>query len=445
MYNQVIKYVAGAVLFLSALATQAQNNLTLEECRAQAIAYNKDLKAAAINIEKAEAQMKLAKKAHLPNIDASASGSYIPNLNAELDIPGYLLPPDMGVPADGFVTMTQESFTLATADITMTLPVYTGGKIKSINKQAKIGEEVSKEQYQLTYADVIEKTDQAYWNLTAAHEGVKVAKSYLTTLTAFEEQMNDIYEVGLLPASEKLKVSVQKNQAELELLRAENGVKVATVYLNQLIGFELEAPTLPTEELEESVIFDTSEGTQIGISNRKELAILQKNIEVKNLDTKIVQADYKPQVGVQAGYMYLYASDIGEDLAPVVMLAGKVSIPVFHWGEKKEKLKIARHETRLAENDYSKAKDLISLEITQKSLEVDEAYKAVQIAKRSVAQAEESLEETKYSFEAQLNTTSDLLSAQTELQNAQFQLIAALVAYEVKKTAWKKATGQLTL
>ncbi|WP_053404925.1 TolC family protein [Persicobacter sp. CCB-QB2] len=452
-----IKQGMVAALLVTSTAVKAQTYVSLEDCREQAVAYNKDLKKAALQIAEAESNLKVAKKAYLPSIEASATAMHIPNLNAELNMPGGFLPTAESLEAaqagnfsgmsDVYspgMSMTMDKMSLVAADVSLIQPIYTGGKINAINKQAKIGQEISQENYQLTYSDIIVKTDQAYWNVIAARDGVALSKSYLEMLTDLEEQMADMQEVGLLPASEKLRVSVQKNQAELNVVKAENGLTLATMFLNQLMGAKLKQETVPTDELNATVAkMDLNDGLTYGLSNRQELKMMDKQVEISKLQEQVVRADYLPQAGVSAAYMYAYATDVAEDLAPIALLSGQVNIPVFHWGERKQKMRVAKLQTEQHQTDYEQAFDMITLEIQQKSLALEEAYTAIQIAKKGVAQAKEAMEETQYSFEADLNTTTDLLNAKAEYQNAQYQLIGALIDYETQKTDWAKTTGTL--
>lgn len=90
-----------------------------------------------------------------------------------------------------------------------------GGAIRYSNKMADRGVEMAQQAYQLQTDQVIYTTDEAYWHLVAFKEQLKVVHKYYEMLDTLEQQMSDMYELGLSPKSEKLKVTVQKNQAQL--------------------------------------------------------------------------------------------------------------------------------------------------------------------------------------------------------------------------------------
>ncbi len=442
-------FVLGSQLF-------AQNAMTLEECRKQAVEHNKELKKADYQRQEAVANQKTARAAYLPNVSASANAMYLPDVDG-FSIPGGFLPTAASEEAalNGEYTglsnvwspgmsLGLNNLSVLYGSVTLTQPVYVGGKIKNANKQADAGVQIYEHNYDLKYADIIEKTDQVYWNIASISANVKLAEKYIEMLSELEDQMNQMYELGLTPASEKLKVSVQKNEAELNLLKAKNGLKISKMYMNQILGQDL------TTEIEivDSLSYDTkmmnlNNGIETALTNRDELGILQKQVEISKLDKKIALADFLPQVGISAGYSSYYVSDLVEDPTFSPSFAGQITIPIFHWGEGKHKQDAAKLKILQAQTELDNTNELISLEVQQVKIQIEEAYESIQIAKKNIKEAEESLDETKASFEVGLNTTTDVLNAQADWQGANSKLIEALAQFEVLQTSWQKVTGNL--
>lgn len=458
----MIKYIYTFLLLAFLSPAIGQTMMTLEQCRKQALDYNKDLVEASLIIEEAQASMALAKKAYLPMFDASVMAVIMPNSDISIDIPGSFLPTaesltqaqagDFSGVSDVYspgMELSVDNLLLGTGSVTVTQPIYVGGKIRAINKQAKLGYKIAEENLQLTKVDVIQKTDEAYWNLVTAKDAVALASSYVIMLNELEDQMEAMYEAQLLPKSEKLKVSVQKNQAELEQVRAENGQKLAMNYLNQIIGMDLTTDLIPQDQLNEQIKkIDMSNGIEQALTYRSELKILENKASIAREDETIVRSGYRPEVGVSASYNYTYADDLSSSGKSLVdrggsNIIGSATIPVFHWGEKKQKGLKAKIATQKAENELSKVIDLITLETMQTQLQAEEYYQAVLLANKSVVQAKESLDETEASFKVGLNTTADVLVSQAEYQKARYNLLTSLMAYETIKTQWLKATGQL--
>ena len=180
---------------------KAQSILNLDSCRALALANNKDLLISNEKINAAHYQRKAAFTNYLPNF--SASGTYMRNqkefsllsndqksalsgLGNSLSGPlqqaaGVItqLHPELAsqIPAlgasltsafneagssiaDALRTDTRNVYAGA---LTLTQPLYMGGKIRAYNKITQYAEELARQQHHSGMQEVIMSTDQAYW------------------------------------------------------------------------------------------------------------------------------------------------------------------------------------------------------------------------------------------------------------------------------------------
>ncbi|WP_297086915.1 TolC family protein [uncultured Draconibacterium sp.] len=455
--NQSIKYITSTlVVFLLVFGkTHGQKVMTLEECRQQAVEYNKELKKAVLQNKEALVNQEVARTAYLPSISGSLTGMYVPGVDVDLSGGGFLptaeseaaaLAGDFGTSniwSPGF-PLAIDNLSLIYGGLSVEQPVYAGGRIKYSNQQADAGVSIAGHALNLKYSEIIENTDQAFWNVVTVEENIKTAREYIKMLEELEEQMRAMYEVGLQPASEKLRVSVQKNEAELNLVKANNGLKIAKMYLNQILGQPLDTDINVSHNVGADVLlFDLADGVTQAINQRSEIKILEKQKEISELDAKITRADYLPTVGVSAQYTNFYINDLNESFDPQPMLAASVSIPIFQWGQGKKKQRAAQLRIEQAQTDLVHTNDLINLEVMQVRVQVEEAYESIKIAKKSVDEAAESMAETKASFEVGLNTTTDMLNAQAQWAAAKSQLIQAVAGFKVLETKWERVTGNL--
>lgn len=458
--KKLIKIIVSIFLvFVStALAGTAfgQKVMTLDECREQAVEFNKELETATLQNKEAQVNQEVARTSYLPSLGFSSSVMHRPNMDP-IGVPGHFLQTAeseedaMNGNFSGTSNVWQpgisldiSSLTLINSGFELNQPVYAGGKIRYSNQQADAGVEIADLALNLKYSDVIEQTDKAFWQVATVKENIKIAEDYIKMLTELEDQMNSMYEVGLQPASEKLRVTVQKNEAELNLLKAKNGLKVAKMYLNQILGLPLETDIQISYEANPDVqLVNLENGLGEASINRNELKILEKQKELSELDAKITRADYLPTVGVSAQYTSYWVKDLYEEIDFQPMFAAQVSIPIFQWGQGKKKMHAAQLKVQQAETDLQHTNDLINLEVMQVKVQLEEAYEAIRIAQKSVAEAEESLEETRASFEVGLNTTTDMLDSQAKWREAKAQLTQSVANFEVLKTRWQNVTGNL--
>ncbi|WP_319499790.1 TolC family protein [uncultured Draconibacterium sp.] len=456
--NQLIKYIAGTIIVLLTVFgnTFAQKVMTLEDCREQAVKFNKELKNAALQNREAQVNQEVARTAYLPSVGFSSSLMHRPGMDA-INMPGHFLPTadseeaalngDFSGTSDVWspgINIDLGSLTLINSGFEVNQAIYAGGKIRYANQQADAGVSIADMALNMKYSEVIEHTDKAFWQVATVEENIIIAEEYIKMLTELEEQMTAMYEVGLQPASEKLRVTVQKNEADLNLIKARNGLKVAKMYLNQILGQPLDTEIQISHEAGSNVkLFNLEDGLEQAGNKRNELKILEKQKEISELDAKITRADYLPTIGVSAQYTSYWVKDLYEEIDFQPMLAAQVSIPIFQWGQGKKKQRAAQLKVQQAETDLQHTNDLINLEVMQVKVQVEEAYESILLAQKSVAEAEESMNETEASFEVGLNTTTDLLNAQAQWVQAKAQLTQTIAGFEVLKTRWQSVTGNL--
>lgn len=266
-----------------------------------------------------------------------------------INMPGYFLPTadseeaamngDFSGTSDVWnpgINIDLGSLTLINSGFEINQAIYAGGKIRYSNQQADAGVSIADMALNMKYSEVIEETDKAFWQVATVEENIIIAEEYIKMLTELEDQMTAMYEVGLQPASEKLRVTVQKNEAELNLLKARNGLKVAKMYLNQILGQPLDTEIQISHENNPEVkLYNLEDGLVQATNKRNELKILEKQKEISELDAKITRADYLPTVGVSAQYTSYWVKDLYEEIDFQPMLAAQVSIPIFQWGQGK--------------------------------------------------------------------------------------------------------------
>ncbi|TRX65928.1 TolC family protein [Carboxylicivirga sp. M1479] len=440
------------ILFIGLLISMgsfAQQKITLNQSRQMALDYNKSLKSAKLKHYEAEAQRKEARTAYLPNIDGTASLTYLPSMD-EISIPGFQLPvmDAGGNPTDhtvGFPGMDigTEKLQYYNGQVAMQVPIYMGGQIRYANQMADKGVEMAGQAYQLQTDDVVYNTDNAYWHLVAFKEQLKVAYKYYEMLDSLELQMKDMYDLGLTPKSEQLIVTVQKNEAQLNLMKAENAYRIMKMNLCQIIGIDLNSDVeLVDTLLLEPKLMIMENGVQQALVNRNELKMLDGQVSISELQKKSSLSMYKPQLGAQLSYGYMEIPNL-VDGQTLTQASAQLSIPIVHWREKKHKKEAAQLRVQQAQLQLDETKDFVQLEVQQYMIRVNEAYEAILLANKNKDEAIESLDEVTASFDAGLNTTTDVLNAQASWLSANADLLNALAGYEVAKIAYLKGIGAL--
>ncbi len=442
-------YILMGLIMVS--VANGQEVMTITKARSMALEYNRTLKVADLKQLEAVAKQKEARTNYLPMIDGTGTLTYLPDMD-DIEIPGMFMPT---ADADGNITGQSDVYfpgmaletaglKLYQAQVAATVPIYAGGQIRYGNKMADKGVEIAHQDYKLKTDEVILNTDNVYWKLVALKENLLVADKYVEMLDSLQSQLQTMYDVGLSPKSEYLKVKVQRNEAELNLIKARNGLKLLQMNLCQLVGLPLNTQLEVSESLHENPEMINVDGAQMmALDNRNELKMLDGQVEIAELQKKSTAAEYLPQLGAQVSYGYMDIPTF-ESSRYMTQVNAQLSIPIVHWRERKHKMDAARYQKEQAQLQLDDTKELVQLEVQQYILNLVEAYETIMLAQSAKEEAEESLEEVKISYEAGLNSTTDLLDAQASWQSAHAKLLTALADYEIAKTNYYKGIGQLS-
>lgn len=439
----------------------SSGKLTLEECREMAIENNVDNNIAKEHINVADFKVAAYKTNYLPKI--SATGLYLYNdATFGRTISGGPLPTFMpdgvgGVlPDGGFAFMPDIPLELKVSDtynasVKVEQPIYTGGKIATAYKMAQKGREIAQANVALSEVEVIVLSDEAYWNSVKAKALIESAIQYKETLQELHRMVQNAVEVGMTHRKDLLSVQVKMNEAELNLTRAQNGYRLAIMNLNHIIGLPLPDDTEVADSFEEetaiTLIPETPDpSSTFDITLRPEYNLLSKQVEMKEQEVSLVKSDFLPNVGVMGAYGYTSGLKLnGEKLINGGNFSAllSVSIPIFNWGEGRNKVNEAKLQSTIAQMKFKDSQQKMTLEATKAMNELNEVQLEVILTSKSVEQALENMRLSKDRYETGMETLVDYMEAQTMWQNATSTLIVAKASLYLSKTKYLKATGKL--
>ena len=432
----------------------AQETLTVDQCRQKAIAHNQSLQAGRAATQAAVYTQRSYRANFLPDFSLSGTGLYS-NSDGTLTVEGGMLPtytPDAtgSLLTDGGyayfpgMNLDYEVGAIYSAGIQLEQPIYMGGKLRAAYSMAKIGRLAAEANEEMTEADVIVRTDQAYAQAVRAKQLQQVATTYVALLDELMRIVESAYDKGLKSKNDVLKVKVKQNEAQLQLRRAENAVRLSRMNLCHVIGLPL---TSDIEVSDQLTLPDTDEQTvAFDISSRPEYALLQHQVDIARQQVKLDRSELLPQIGLMGSYSYLYGFEIGDrklfDKASFAVMLN-VSIPLYHFGGRSNKLKASKaklRETRFQQQDQN---EQMMLQLAQAINNMDEARIEQQLAISSLLQAEENMRVSRRQYEVGLETLSDHLEAQTLWQEAYATRIEADFNLFVNHTLLLQAAGLL--
>ncbi len=348
---------------------------------------------------------------------------------------------------DAFDTDTKNVFM---GSVMVKQPIYMGGAITAANKIARINKELAANDTEAGIQSTIYKIDQAYWTVVSLKHKQKLANSFLGLVSKLDGDVKHMIKEGVATRADGLKVAVKKNEAEMTLTQADNGLSLARMLLNQLCGLPLDTTvTLADEDKENLALEDIGMQSchdSISADNRPELRMLHNAVDISRQATNITRAAYLPQVALTAGYMVTNPNiynGFQNRFSGVWNVGVMVRIPIWSWFEGSYKIRANRITTNIATLQLDDTREKIELQINQSSFKVNEASKRLALAKKNVENAEENLRCANLGFKEGVMQTTDVMEAQTAWLQAQSQKIDAEIDVKLSQVNLKKALGIL--
>lgn len=443
-----IVLLSALILCCGGVSAQEAAQLDLEQCRTLALEHNRKVQMAQLDAVASDYLVKSAKTKYLPRIDF-VGGWVNPGDRAlqpfafNFDVPG-LLPQGLAMPMD-FLSVAPEQ--IFTGGFVLRQPIFLGTKIVQANKIASSLSNIAHEEVILKQADVIGKVDTAYWRVISVQEKVQLAKAYKALLDRLANDLENIYQEGIITRNELLRVQVKQNEVALSLVKAENGLQLSRMALAQLLGMDEANLVLSSAVISEQELIPRLELlTEQKGDQRVEIAMLNDKLKSTQALKAMVKSQFLPNVFLTAGYVWatpnIYKGsqhNFGGDWA----IGIGVRVPLFTWGDRIYQTRMAEQKVQQAKLELAEAQELIALQIKRDQFQYSEALKKIELTKLSVQQAAENLRVVQNTLDEGMKSTKDILEAQAMWERASSDNIDARIEAATALSELEKSTGAL--
>ncbi len=484
-----------SALFLMPLTAGAQQILTLEACREMAVASNTDLKIAQQKIKIAEYDKKIAIANYFPDI--SASGGYMYNsrnlsligretsdaltgtgtsvqnayqnkLNAIISNPAIgnivasspelqhivsqLSGLDLATPINSIGSEINRAFTLDiehifAGTVSISQPVFMGGKIVAANRIAGLAEELAQNQYETAYRDVTADVDQAYWQIVSIAGKARLAEAYSDLLHQMERDVKMMIAEGVATESDALAIKVKANEADMLLTKAQNGLVLSKMLLCKLCGIDLGSEIVLADENLEKIPMPQvlpQESMDDIFERRPEIRALNTAGMIYDKKVSVARADMMPHIALTGNYIItnpnLYHGWKNE-FSGMFNVGVMVKIPIIHGCETMNRVHKAKAEATLTRYRLQEAKEMVTLQVTRYREQENEAIGRLVTAESNLSNAEENLRTATIGFNEGVVTASTVISAQTAWLQAHSEYVDAGAELQMCTAQRRKAEG----
>lgn len=414
-------YIIIGTLFCA--GTLAAQTLSVEQYRARVLEYNQDIKKSQEAVNSALYSLKSIKTGFFPKLDVSGNYSYqIENIEF---IEGVDLKHDnYGVEA-GVVQN-----------------VYSGSAVRKQYDVAKLQHVVSQLVVEHTVDNMIYVADVSYWTVAANKDLYGLAQEYVNLVSELYGIVNKRFEEGAISKTDLLMVLNRLKEAELQLNTTSTNYRTALQSMNIMMGADPDAGVILVDSIQKVLWVPQQEGLDKALEKRADYQASVMNIEMARLQTDLVRSKYLPQVavGLKEKYGTTLINVDGKAKWATTAFA-QVNIPVFHWGEMRQNVRVSRSQEEIKELERSQLKDQVSKELSNAWVNVTETAKKLDIVYSSLDIAKDNLILNTFSYNEGKLPILDVLSAQVSWLQAYTNVVSVNYRYKVALAEYAKALG----
>ncbi len=439
-----------SIIALSCSLSASAQTYSLEQLKDSALHNNIAMRTNRLELDAAKQQRKEAFTKYFPTVNGTGFWFNANKSMAKMDVnPSDYISPQLGAslaqmfPAEALAALGSPiSMSMlkngTVAGVTAVQPVFAGGQIINGNKLAKVGEEVSRLQLQLSENVVEKQTEQYYWQLVSLQQKMKTVEAVEALLKDIEKDVDVAVRAGVALRNDLLQVQLRQNDVESQKVKLQNGISIVRLLLAQYCGLNSETFTVnpPNNTI---VAIPQQQDPTSSLSSLPEYQLLNKQVEGTKLQRKMEVGKNLPTVGIGAGYNYHNLLDNNRTFG---MVFATVSVPISDWWGGSHAIKRKKIQEQKAVAQLEDNSQLLKIRMQKAWNDVQESYQQLGIARRSIEQAEENLRLNRNYYRAGTSKMSHLLEAQLLYQQSYDKHTDAYADLQNKLLEYRQATGQ---
>lgn len=464
--------IATICMFLVGKSGAQENimTLSLDSCRALAMSNNKEIRMTDSERQAAFYERKAAFTKYLPRISATGAYMYtskelsllsdkqketLGNLGSDIakmqpaleELSGTL----NGVGNSLVDALHTDTRNMAAVGVMFTQPVYMGGKISAYNKITRYAEQIAESRLDLALQDVIVEVDEAYWQIVSLQSQKRLAESYMELVQKLDNDVQSMINEGFATKADGLSVKVKVNEAQVALIKVDNGLALSRMLLCQLCGLDLDTPIRLVDESIERELDDplpVTASVETAMLSRPELKMLNLSTDIYNEKVRLARAEFMPNIALTGGYLASYPSVFNSfetKMKGMWSVGVMVNVPLVTFGERFYKVKAARAEAISAEFQLEETREKVELQVNQNQRKVNEATVRLQAARKSCEEADENLRYATFGMQEGVIPVSNVLEAQTAWLRSHSERVSSQIDLKLANLYLLKSAGMLNI
>jgi TolC family type I secretion outer membrane protein len=399
--------------------------LSLQRCIEISLQRQPDILASASTVDANRSRVGQAQANYYPQINLSSGYSRISPLS--------------GAARAGSTRTSSGNYDQYSNSASLSQNIYDFGRTSTQIKIRDLNLDSSRSDLENVSEQTVLNVKQAYYGVLAAIRNAAVAAESVKQFQLHLEQAKGFFEAGTKPKFDVTKAQVELGNAKLNLITAENSLKISRVVLNNTMG----VPDAPEYEIEDNLNFIKYEipfdkALKTAYANRPDLKSLILQRQAAESSIELAVKDYYPSLSGNASYNW---SGEKFPLDHGWTAGATLSFPLFSGFLTKYQVEESKANLNVIRANEETLRQGVLLDIQQAYLNLQQAEEKIGVAELNVKQAEENLEIANGRYSAGVGNPIELTDAEVSLINAKTAYNQALYDHKVALANLEKAMG----
>ncbi|MCL6476243.1 MAG: TolC family protein [Firmicutes bacterium] len=433
-------YAVWLVLVLSAgaLAQQQPSALTLQDSIRIALQNSRSLRSVLQDERKANARVREAKGAALPQLDVSANYRRLDRV-PKAKFPSF-------DPVSGTFTFNEieiQPIDSGTGTVSLSQVVDISGVVRTATDAASLFSRIANLDVQRTRNEVVLQVKQAFYDVLRAQELVRVAEEALQNAQVRRKLAQAAVDAGVSPKLDVMRADAAVAAAQQAVITARNALQLAKSAFNNVLGRRVDEPVelLPVDEQVPDPA-DFNQYLQEALAKRPEM--IQANLGISLAEKQITAAkrDQLPTLVVRGQWDFNLKTSTFQPRESSFTTITAVQFKIWDSGQTQGRVEQARADVDKAKITVENVREGIALEVRNAYLSLQEAREKVAAAEKGLQAATESLRVARLRYEAGVSNQLELSDAELAYTQAEQNLVNARYDLRVAWARLEKAMGR---
>jgi outer membrane protein len=426
---------------LFAQETPSVDVLRLDQAVAMALDSNRQLKIAALDVDKGQERVAEARTKRLPSFSTYALESQL------------ITSLDFTVRAGQFGTFNAVG-PVPSADTTITTPrrptaFVTAQAVQPLSQLHQIGlsiqaqevaTELAREALRQARQVVVDQVKQVYYAMLQAQSGLESAEHTLKYAEELDQVTDRYFVQKVVLKSDTLTVKAQVARARYQIVTLRDAFASQRESLNQLIGrdlrteFSVQQVAEPTREEA-----DLDVHTASAVDDRPEVRQARLKAKQAGLDYRVQVSKYIPDISLSFNYL----SNFNVEFLPRNVASAGILMTwePFDWGRKRRELTEKALAIQQADYSVREAEQSVLVDVNARRRKLRQARALVEVTRLAQETEEEKLRVVTNQYPLRAALLKDVLQEQAAVADANNQYQQALLAFWIAKADFERALG----